>query len=430
MTDPNNKKSDYKKTKIGLIPDDWDCVHLEDAAKVVLSNVDKKMYEGQKPALLCNYTDVYYNKYITKTIDFMKATASEREFERFSLLQDDVVITKDSEDRNDIAVSALVTEKLANVLCGYHLAIIRPNPAKLRGAFFNKYLELHPVKHYFSTLANGVTRFGLTDQSIRRSLVFLPPLHEQKKIADILGEWDSAIFETEKLISLKKKLKKALCQQLLTGKHRFKGFKKPWKEYRLSDIVKIVERPVEWDEDKLYRLASVRRWSGGMFIREERNGHQIKVKKLRTIKEGDFLISHIQSAYGSMALVSREFDGMYISELYTVLLPKNPDDFDIRYLAYMSQDKYMWHLAYLASNGFFAERLRLNFNPEDFLKHKIKIPADIKEQGMIIEILNSISNKIALLDQKLELLKQQKRGLMQKLLTGKIRVRILKKRKT
>jgi len=409
----------YKETKIGLIPDDWDCVRLDDMGHLSKgAGISKsEVQENGLPAV--RYGELYtcYDTQINYVHSFINETSA---LNSKVIKRGDILFAGSGETVDEIGKSAIYLGG-NEAYAGGDIIIFSPkNKDSLCIAYL---LNSQIVRRELRRLGQGQSIVHIYKPDISKLYLPVPPIQEQKKIADILDRWDSAISKIEKLISVKRKLKKALCQQLLTGKYRFEGFKTPWKECRLGDIVKIIERPVEWDEDRLYQLASVRRWSGGMFIREERNGHQIKVKKLRTIKEGDFLISHIQSAYGSMALVPKEFDGMHVSELYTVLLPKNPDEFDIRYLAYMSQDKYIWHLAYLASNGFFAERLRLNFNPEDFLKHKIKIPADIKEQGMIIDILNSVSNEIVLLSQKLELLKQQKRGLMQKLLTGKIRVK-------
>ncbi len=160
-----------------------------------------------------------------------------------------------------------------------------------------------------------------------------------------------------------------------------------------------------------------------MFLREELHGSEIKVKKLCTIHAGDMLISHIQSAYGAMALVSDEFDGCQVSDLYTVLVPKDAQEFDVRFFAYLAQRRYMWHQAYLASNGFFAERLRLNFNPADFLHRLIYVPPTLEEQQAVVATLAAVDREIKLLRQQLHFLKKQKRGLMQKLLTGEIRVK-------
>jgi len=218
--------------------------------------------------------------------------------------------------------------------------------------------------------------------------------------------------------------KRALMQQLLTGKRRFPEFTGPWKTVRIGDVLKAVSRPVDWDDNHTYRQVIVRRWAGGVAPREQLRGDQIKVKKLNVVREGDVLISHIQSAYGAMAVVPPEFDGCHVSDLYTVLVSKYTSEFDSRFFGYLGQTKWIWHQAYLASNGFFAERLRLNFSPTDFLKRHIDIPPTVEEQQKIVATLAAADREIALLRRELELLRKQKRGLMQKLLTGKIRVKV------
>lgn len=251
-------------TKIGWIPDDWELSHIEQCAEVLFSNVDKKSNDNEVPVKLCNYTDVYYNKLITNNLNFMRATATKAEIEKFSLKKGDVIITKDSETADDIAVPAFVVEKLDNVLCGYHLALIRPNNSVLFGEYLSKVFQLHTIRHYFSTLANGITRFGLTTQATLHAQIPLPSLPEQKKIAEILSAWDQAIEHVCKLIDAKKRFKKAMMQQLLTGKLRFKEFVKSnrkikihygvipsdWKYPRIEDIAEEVSDRNEKGRDR------------------------------------------------------------------------------------------------------------------------------------------------------------------------------------
>lgn len=121
---------------------EWENKYLIDVAKVIVSPVDKKIKDDEIPVSLCNYTDVYYNTNITKSIFFMQATAKQSEIDKFSLQVDDVVITKDSETPGDIAIPALVSEDFDGVICGYHLAIIRPIKDLVSGAFLNQLFSI------------------------------------------------------------------------------------------------------------------------------------------------------------------------------------------------------------------------------------------------------------------------------------------------
>ncbi len=199
---------------------EWEEKHLVDISKIIVSPVDKKTVEGEEHILLCNYTDVYYNHTITRRLRFMQATASKSEIERFMLQKGDVIITKDSETPGDIAIPALVSEELSNVVCGYHLAIIRPKKKILDGAFLNYLFSMPKIRYYFFTLATGATRFGLSIGGINKAQFKLPPLEEQQAIAAVLSAADREIEVLQQKLEGLKQEKKALMQQLLTGKRR------------------------------------------------------------------------------------------------------------------------------------------------------------------------------------------------------------------
>ncbi|MGJ8681947.1 restriction endonuclease subunit S [Paraglaciecola sp.] len=201
---------------------EWEDKYLHDVARIIVSPVDKKTIEGEIPVELCNYTDVYYNTKITKSLTFMKATAKQSEIDKYTLKVNDVIVTKDSETPGDIAVPALVSEDLNGVVCGYHLAIIRPNNELVEGSFLNYLFSMPKTRYYFFTLATGATRFGLSVGGINKAHLTLPPLVEQQKIAALLTNTDKEIELLEQQLADLKQEKKALMQQLLTGKRRVK----------------------------------------------------------------------------------------------------------------------------------------------------------------------------------------------------------------
>ena len=157
---PEYKNSGVKW--LGKIPAHWDVRRLKTMASVQLSNVDKHTEEGQVPVGLCNYVDVYYDDLITPEREFMNATATPEQVRRFLLRTGDVLITKDSESWNDIAVPAVVAEDMADVLCGYHLAQIKPGPS-LDGRFLARQFSAPGPRDQFHVAAKGITRFGLEE---------------------------------------------------------------------------------------------------------------------------------------------------------------------------------------------------------------------------------------------------------------------------
>jgi type I restriction enzyme, S subunit len=409
---------------IGLKPKDgWKRVALGDHAEIIFSSVDKKSYAGEKPVRLCNYTDVYYRNRIEHADGLMESSATDLEIKKFSLKKGDVLITKDSESSDDIGVPALVTKDFDNVLCGYHLAIIRPISDGLDGAFLSQVFRSHYMRKQLHREANGVTRFGLGVDTLKKLALLAPSLTAQIKIRDVLFTWDTAIEKLTALITSKTDERRGFMQQFLTAKTRFNEFRnESWRTVRIGSLLEECDRYVNWSDNTAYRFASIRRRSGGLFDRGTFYGREVKTKVLKLIKAGDFLISKRQVVHGAWAMVMKPFDGFGVSDEYDVLVNRDADVLDMRFFNYLSQTRRLLHMAYLASNGVHIEKLIFNF--DDFAKEKVKIPPTLAEQKKIADVLSACDREIELLEKQLEALEEQKRGLMQKLLTGEIRVKI------
>lgn len=168
---------------IKSIPPDWCVRRLDAVCDIVFSNVDKHTTEGEIPVKLCNYVDVYNNNRITAALDFMEASADEREIAKFQLRRNDVLATKDSEESDDIAIASLVAEELPGVLCGYHLAMIRPRSERITGQFLAWLYASKDFRAQFEAKAIGVTRFGLSQDAFKTAQIPLPPRPEQERIS-------------------------------------------------------------------------------------------------------------------------------------------------------------------------------------------------------------------------------------------------------
>ena len=236
------------------IPAHWVVTRLKSFATVQPSNVDKKSKEGEENVRLCNYVDVYYNEMIDKRIDFMSATATSEQVRRFSLQSGDVLITKDSETWTDIAVPAVVSEDLPGVLCGYHLAHIRPGQ-HCNGGFLSRLFAAIGPRDQYHISANGITRFGLTGDSIRVGVFALPPVPEQRAIAAFLdretARIDTLVEKKERLIELLQEKRSALISHAVT---RGLDPDVPTKD---SGIEWLGEIPVHWEVKRLRMLANI-----------------------------------------------------------------------------------------------------------------------------------------------------------------------------
>ena len=177
-------------------------------------------------------------------MNFMAATATGVERDRWELKKGDVLFTKDSETADEIGIPSVVTEDMPGILCGYHLGLARPSGDLVDGAFLAAALNSATCRRHFTRVANGVTRFGLTLEAARSLPVFLPPLHEQRAIADVLDSIDVAIERTEAVIAATETLRDSLLHELLT--RGVPGWHTEWK-----DVPGIGTIPADWEVARL-----------------------------------------------------------------------------------------------------------------------------------------------------------------------------------
>jgi type I restriction enzyme S subunit len=185
------------------LPTGWRALPLKALASYVVSNVDKVPAENEKPVRLCNYTDVYKNEFIHPELNLMRTTATSEEIDKFHLERGDVIITKDSESWDDIAIPALVRETANDMVCGYHLALIRPQKGILEGRFLHRCLQSKDIRLQLELASTGVTRYGLPKDEIGKLLIPIPPRVQQVRIADYLDRETAAI---DRLIAEKEQM--------------------------------------------------------------------------------------------------------------------------------------------------------------------------------------------------------------------------------
>ncbi|MBK7203200.1 restriction endonuclease subunit S [Candidatus Amarolinea dominans] len=242
---------------LGDVPAHWEIKRQRNVADLLVSNIDKHTVEGQVPVRLCNYVDVYKNDRITEHLSFMRATASPDEINRFRLQVGDVIITKDSEMWNDIGVPALVEYTAPDLVCGYHLAILRPRRGILHGSYLFRVLQSQGVASQYYVSANGVTRYGLSHDAIKSVLVPVPPPDEQLAIIRYLDYVDRRIRRyiraKQKLIALLNEQKQGIIHQAVT-----RGLD-PNVRLKPSGVEWLGEVPEHWQVVRSKRLFSARK---------------------------------------------------------------------------------------------------------------------------------------------------------------------------
>ena len=245
---------------LGDVPAHWEVRRLRNVADMRVSNVDKHVKDGEISVRLCNYVDVYKNDYINGQMDFMRATATQDEIKRFRLEKDDVLVTKDSETWDDIGVPALVIEPASDLISGYHLALLRPRPDKLAGAYLLRALQSKGLAYQFHIEAKGVTRYGLSHAGIKSVWLPLPSLPEQTAIVRFLDHADRRIRRyiraKQKLIALLEEQKQAIIHQAVTGQIDVRTGQ-PYPAYKPSGIEWLGEVPEYWEVRRLKHAATL-----------------------------------------------------------------------------------------------------------------------------------------------------------------------------
>lgn len=436
----------YAETKasgvewMGRVPAHWEVRRLRSGVDLRLSNVDKHVRENEQPVRLCNYMDVYGNDRILPDIAFMPATATSAETDRFRLRRGDVLITKDSEDWTDIGVPAVVDLHSAetDVLCGYHLALLRPHQG-LEGRYLFWLLNSPTGADQFRVRANGVTRYGLSKVAIGSIRLPLPPPTEQTAIVRFLDYLDRRIRRyiqaKEKLIALLEEQKQAVVRQAVTGQIDVRTGR-PYPGYRDSGLDWLPGVPAHWSLRRNGRLFAERHETGfgdltilevslhtGVQVRDLQGGDRKQQMtdrdKYKRTAKGDLAYNMMRLWQGAIGIVPTA--GL-VSPAYVVARPLA--GVEVAYYGHLFRtDRYKQQVN-RNSRGIVSDRNRLYW---DAFKRMASPYPPLEEQKRIVKYLQAASDRIdAGVDaarRQIALLREFRTQLTADVVTGKLDVR-------
>lgn len=392
-------KKGYKKTKLGWIPEDWDMVKLSSVCKKIIGGGTPttqitSYWEGNIPWIssydINKNGKICVRKFITNEAIIKSATNI---IPKGSI----IVVTRVGLGKVALSDFSLCTSQdFQSIITNKELII-------------NKYLKYYISNQINKIIKNsqGSTIKGITKEQIYNMFLMLPALKEQKKIAEILSAWDDGIETLEKLIEQKEILKKATMQKLFFEKES-------WQMMRFDKIFKDFCKK----NCPRGRLLSATQ-ENGVIPRDMLSGKVMSpegsLDGYKLIEAGDFVIS-LRSFQGGLEY--SKYRGI-LSPAYTVL--KNIIDIDKDFYRHFFKS-YKFIEKYL-SISVIGIRDGKQISYSDLSSVKIPYPP-LEEQEKIGKILNCYDEELQLLNSKLEKLKEQKKGLMQKLLTGQIRVKV------
>ena len=397
-------KQGYKQTEIGMIPQEWSCAKIEDIATISMCKrifADQTTENGEIP--------FYKIGTFGKEADAYISVALYNEYRnKFSFPK-----------KGDVLISAAGTLGRTVVYDGKDAYFQDSNIVWLdidKNVLCNEYLN-----HYYRVIkwasSEGSTIARLYNGIIYATNIVLPPLDEQKCIAEALSDVDNMISSLEKLIAKKKAVKQGAMQELLTGKKRLPGFTGEWKSILLEDVCVFYnggtpsKKRSDW-------------WNGCIpWISSsdlcENSITSVSINRYITQDALDHSATHL-CPKNAVSIVSRVGVGkvavtpceLCTSQDFTTIVSSAHNPY---FLAYMLVP-IMKDMA-MQAQGTSIKGITV----EDIAKIKISTPS-IKEQNQIVSILSDMDNEIEALEQKLEKTRQIKQGMMQQLLTGKIRL--------
>lgn len=272
-------------------------------------------------------------------------------------------------------------------------------------------------------LSNGGSQENLSTEIIKKIKISLPPIAEQRKIAEILSAQDRIIELKTKLLEEKKRLKKYLCQMLLSGKRKIPGHAEPWKRKRLSDIAqRLTVRNTEQCNNVLTISASDGLVSQEAYFKKEVAGKD-KSNYFLLLRD-DYAYNRSSSScnpYGAIKRLKKYSTGI-VSPLY-ICFRMNTNLVDVNYVEFAFDSGVLNKELDMVTQEGARNHGLLNIAAEDFFNCRIELPS-YDEQVKIAEILQALYYSVTLLEKELEQENLKKKALMQQLLTGKIRVKV------
>ncbi|MBP5367352.1 MAG: restriction endonuclease subunit S [Bacteroidales bacterium] len=398
----------YKSSSLGIIPEDWEVKRLGEIAEITSGTTplraNRSYYDGGTIPWV-KTTDLN-NKELFDTEEYVSEIAVSKT--SLKLLPKGTVLVAMYGGFNQIGrtsilgIEATINQALSALICNDNVLNFYVL-AWLNGR----------VDDWKNLAASSRKDPNITGKDVERFHILVPKKEEQQRIVSVLSLWDTAISKQTALIEKLTLRKKGLMQQLLTGKKRLKGFEGEWKEVKLGEIF---DERNETNRGDL-PLLSITGDRGVIYQSEsdKRDTSNDDKSKYKRICPNDIGYNTMRMWQGRSAL--SELEGI-VSPAYTIVTPK--ETVDVRFMAMLIQQPKIVYAFWTHSQGLVSDTLNCKY--PDFCQVKVTIPSK-KEQTAIAELFYKIDKGIELAKQKLTSLQEQKKGLMQVLLTGKKRIK-------
>lgn len=418
MNTQTQHTTQYKNSPLGLIPKEWEVNQLKNITLIKGDygiNAAAVEYRQDLPTYI-RITDIDDDGCFSTN---KKMSVDDVNSDNFYLGKNDLVFVRTGAT---VGKSYLYNENDGRLVFAGFLIRFKIDTSKINDYFLWSFTKSKPYWDWVKTVSMRSGQPGINSTEYSLLHIPIPPLPEQKAIADCLSNWDKAIEKLNGLINQKGLSKKALMQQLLSGKKRLKGYSGEWKEVRMNDVFKHIKNINDGgDTHSIMTISS----KLGLISQEDKFDRVIageSLKKYTQLQKGDFAYNKGNSKTYPMGCVYQleEKESALVPFVYICFSPTEFVDPKL-YKHWFFDHGLDRQLNKIITSGARGDGL-LNVNSNDFFNLKIILPPK-EEQTAIANVLQCADAEIQLLKNKLAQLKEQKKGLMQVLLTGKKRLK-------
>lgn len=393
-------KAGYKQTEVGVIPKDWELARLGTVANFRTGPFGSALHKsdyvyGGIPVI--NPMQIIDGKIVNTPRMAISETAAQK-LSAFRLFEHDIVIGR----RGEMGRCAVVQLNQSGWLCGTGSMIVRPN-ARLESRFAQRMLSSPPVIAAIEATSVGTTMINLNQGTLSNLQIPIPPTYaEQQAIAETLSDADALIDSLEELLTKKRRIKQGAMQELLTGQRRLPGFNAEWEIKALGSICNV-KTGARNNQDKLEE------GDYPFFVRSE------TIERINSYSHDCEAI--LVPGEGGIGSIFHYINGRFDVHQRVYAITQFSPEVSGKYVYFYMAEKFGNH-AMQNSVKATVDSLRL----PTFLEFEVQLPPTFAEQDAIAAALSEICDEIATLETQLQKNRQLKQGLMQELLTGRIRL--------
>lgn len=413
----------YKQTELGLLPEDWEVARLGEKFRFISNNTFSRDFLCEDGEI----KNIHYGDVLIKygsTLDVSQSDIPTINSELLPSYQPkcfaedgDIIIADTAEDETVCKATELWNIGGKRVVAGLHTMWCRPAQNTFAIKFLGYFMNTSLYHNQVLPLIQGIKVSSVSKSAIQGTWLCIPPIEEQRRIASALTSIDNLIDSLDRLIAKKRDIKQGAMQQLLSGKKRLKGFTEPWVEKKLGDVASQKSYGVGAEAigyngvDKYIRITDIT--DDGTYLPAPLCSPSF-YQSCHIVGENDLLIARTGASVGKTYLYNPSDGRLIFAGFLMKIHIVNADSHFVFYLTQTTLFK-QWVVSESMRSG------QPGINLQQISSWTFSAPS-LPEQQAIASVLTSMDNELSALEAKRKKYEQIKQGMMQQLLTGRIRL--------